>query len=321
MPKKISELTESQQAAMSIYVDKWTKLGLSTKPANHAEAEIGINQAYQLAGLGKPKQIIWVDSPLALTKACLGPNNILNNIWNNIWNNVCNNIKINVWDNVWINVWDNVWINVWDNVLNNVWDNVWEFSYLAMFDYYRNILDLKQETDPALGLIKVAENASWWIPYQEICYIAERPTQLHLNSNNQLHHDNKPAITWKDDYKIYAINGVIVPEQVVLTPHTQTITQIRTEPNAEVKRIRIERFGWQQYLTQIKATVLDQQENHIETTTEALMQTPEGETILVCSCPSTAKVFSLETESKITSCDEAQDWLSGGLSKRIINVS
>jgi hypothetical protein len=136
-----------------------------------------------------------------------------------------------------------------------------------------------------------------------------------------LHNTSGPAIVYPDGWEIYAIGGVRVDEQVVVRPETQTMDQIRKERNAEVKRIRIERYGWSRYLDEINAVVLDQRLNDIEVTREVLMRSPEGETVLVCACPSTGKLFSLEVPPTISTCEEAQNFLSGGLSTRIVNAA
>src|SRR5205814_316376 len=45
--------------------DEWLAYGLSTEPANRAEAEAGVRAAYEAAGLDAPKFMIWVGSPWA----------------------------------------------------------------------------------------------------------------------------------------------------------------------------------------------------------------------------------------------------------------
>jgi hypothetical protein len=43
-----------------------------------------------------------------------------------------------------------------------------------------------------------------------------------------------------------------------MSPATQTIEQINDDKNQEIKRIRIERFGWQKYLEAVNADILDE---------------------------------------------------------------
>jgi len=114
---------------------------------------------------------------------------------------------------------------------------------------------------------------------------------------------------------------IAVDEQIVMRPESQTVDQIRSEQNEEVKRIRIERFTWERYLRESNAKRIHHRRNDIEGTLESLYETPDGWKTLVCACPSTAKVFALEVEPSIATCDAAQSYLSSGLSGRIISAS
>jgi len=117
------------------------------------------------------------------------------------------------------------------------------------------------------------------------------------------------------------IEGVRVDEQIVMRPETQTVAQIESEPNMEVQRIRIERFGWPRYLSASGATVVDSSRNDIDGTREALMQTKNGQRRLVCSCPSTAKMFAMHVPREIQTCEQAQLWLAGSRNVRVIGAS
>ncbi len=166
---------------------------------------------------------------------------------------------------------------------------------------------------------EIARCCMWWYPFHRICFVCERPAEIHMVDEDRLHNDSGPAVRFRDDWSIWSINGVLVDEQVVLRPATQTIRQIRHEQNVEVKRIRIERFGWDRYLTGVGAVAIDHRRNDVEATQETLMRTPDEERVLVCACPSTAKIQALPVPPWIRTCEEAQDWLSSGLDRRIVN--
>jgi len=151
-----------------------------------------------------------------------------------------------------------------------------------------------------------------WMWCDKAVYILKKPTQVNWEGTF-LHCDDGPSVEYNNEFKLWTINGVPVDEQIVMRPETQTLDQINQEKNEEVKRVRIDRFGWQSYLEQMQATVLDEQTNDIEQTNEALMECGEMR-VLICSCPSTAKVFSLEFAKDVATCDQAQDWLHSGSS-------
>lgn len=141
-------------------------------------------------------------------------------------------------------------------------------------------------------------------------HCSENMTELHFDEDEQIHNDSGPAIAWSDKFSIWVIGGVQVDEQIVMNPHTQTVKQIQGEQNEEVKRIRIERYGWEPFLANINAKVLDEQVNEIEQTRECLMS-GDGMTVLVCACPSTARVYAMEVAPETKTCAEAHKYLQG----------
>ena len=61
--KLIQKLTQEQKDRIPEFRDKWTKIALSTEPADRDDAEQGIIECYKIAGLSAPK-IVWCGSPL-----------------------------------------------------------------------------------------------------------------------------------------------------------------------------------------------------------------------------------------------------------------
>jgi hypothetical protein len=195
-------------------------------------------------------------------------------------------------------------------------------DWIALFLFLREKLAVRYDATLNERLnwwADLARSCFWWWPYREMCIVSERPAEVHMPDGRRLHQDAGPAVRFRDDWSIWAIDGVLVDEQVVLRPETQTLQQIRRERNAEVKRIRIERYGWKRYLDEVGATVLDRRRNDIEATRETLLRISDRERLLVCACPSTARIYALPVPPETRTCQEAQAWLSGGLAGRIIN--
>lgn len=65
MTDKELVITEEHKVKFAEIRADYIKQALSTKPADHARVESGIRRCYELAGLAKPRRIIWVDSPMA----------------------------------------------------------------------------------------------------------------------------------------------------------------------------------------------------------------------------------------------------------------
>ena len=142
-------------------------------------------------------------------------------------------------------------------------------------------------------------------------FVSRNPVEVHIE-DDQLHNDSGPSMVYADGFKLYDIEGVSVDEQIVMSPETQTIEQIHNEENEEVRRIRIDRFGWMRYLEESEAKVLDHRRNDIECTYEVLAETPVGKR-LITFCPSTGRRYALgiPDDEDVTNCEQAQNRLWG----------
>jgi hypothetical protein len=135
--------------------------------------------------------------------------------------------------------------------------------------------------------------------------------------NGRRHREDGPAIEKTDGTKEWYLNHVEVTEQIVMMPETLTLAQIQKSRNNEVRSIMIERYGWQRYLVDSQAEMLDKRDNAIENTKEALFATRSFGNRLVVTCP-TGRVFTLGVPSDAKTCEEAQQWLGNASAE--INV-
>ena len=97
-------------------------------------------------------------------------------------------------------------------------------------------------------------------PYKNLCLICEAPQTFLLNQRNFLHNDNGPAITFKDGYKVFSLNGVTVSPKLLEQPESITIEQIAAETNVELRRIMIQRYGVERYTEDSGAKIIDSDE-------------------------------------------------------------
>ena len=153
---------------------------------------------------------------------------------------------------------------------------------------------------------KVQENANWWFPFDTYCAVVDRPLRIELNDEGRLHSLEGKAMEFRDGFGLWYINGVEVNEQIVMKPETLTFEQIRDEDNAEIKRIMIEQHGWDKYLESVPHEVVEVSAS--DKFHEALIKL-EDMLVLLCSCPSTGRVYALEVDPSISSVKEARGWL------------
>ena len=97
---------------------------------------------------------------------------------------------------------------------------------------------------------ETAESACWWWPHRDFVMVCDRPEMIARDERGRLHNEGGPSIRFRDGWSLWHIHGVAVPDQVVLHPETLTLKQIDAEANAEVKRVMVDRFGHERFLTE-----------------------------------------------------------------------
>ncbi|WP_084558112.1 DUF6745 domain-containing protein [Hamadaea tsunoensis] len=127
------------------------------------------------------------------------------------------------------------------DVIHGQYDAAW----LAAFD---------DEQPELAGLAQVARSAGWWWAFERIAVVTERPAQLHRDNLGRLHQAGGPALSYPDGFSMYAWRGMPVPDDVAAQLPDLTAERIRTEENAEIRRVMLEYFGFDRYLSESDAT-------------------------------------------------------------------
>jgi hypothetical protein len=105
--------------------------------------------------------------------------------------------------------------------------------------------------------IDLAASAGPWWALEGLAIVSERPLVAALDPRGRLHSESGPGIAWADGTAIWAWHGVAVPDWVVTDPDRITTTSIGAEPNAEVRRVMIERVGWERITREGGAVLVD----------------------------------------------------------------
>jgi hypothetical protein len=265
-------------------------------------------------------------------RANLG-DNLWDNLWDNLRDNLGDNLRANLGDNLWDNLRDNLWANLGDNLRANLGDNLWDNLRDNLGDNLRdNLWDIYRETmffywhKAHLGYLqggeicghghdakkwdvykKITQNLDSVFPYENLCIVCDHPVECHWSDRGLgLHNDSGMAIQWHDGYGLWMIDGYQVPEALVMHPELQTLDDINAEKNAEIKRIRINKFGWSRYLSESNAILLDT--NLTGYAWETLIAC-DGYKVLCTYDPSTGRPYALEVDIACTTCEEAQRYL------------
>lgn len=107
--------------------------------------------------------------------------------------------------------------------------------------------------------------------------------------------------------------GVPVNAQIAFFPETLRGPEILAERNAEVRRVMIERVGFEQFLREVNAEVLDTDRDR--SGERKLLRVPltNDEPVVVVSllCPSTGRQYLVRVPPQMRTCHQAVAWSAG----------
>ncbi|MEV0534906.1 DUF6745 domain-containing protein [Kitasatospora sp. NPDC050463] len=98
------------------------------------------------------------------------------------------------------------------------------------------------------ALAEVARGAGWWWPYEGVALVSERPVALHRDEAGRLDRADGPALEFADGFALHAWRGMPVPADFLSGLGEVTVERIRTEENAELRRVLLEHYGYERYL-------------------------------------------------------------------------
>jgi hypothetical protein len=97
------------------------------------------------------------------------------------------------------------------------------------------------------ALVAAARSVGGWWPLDGIAVLSDRATERHLDRWGRLHALHGPALAFADGHLVHALSGVPVPVDL-LEDDARLVQRILDQPNAEVRRVAIERYGWDRFL-------------------------------------------------------------------------
>lgn len=193
-------------------------------------------------------------------------------------------------------------------------DCIWgahEAGWLSFYDFFREEFG---HTDPTFrlqqldGLIELSKSAGWAMPYEGICYVSERHNVLRLDDEGLLHCEDGPAYSYPDGYSIYSWHGTTIPKEWIIDRDNMKAETALTWPNIEQRRAACEIIGWETILIQLKAVVIDEDDDpQIGTLVECVIPDIGKERFLRVLCP-TGRKFALPVPPNMKTALEAQAW-------------
>ncbi|MBK3528780.1 DUF6745 domain-containing protein [Streptomyces rubiginosohelvolus] len=267
-------------------VNTWRTVAAATGRADRAAAEAGVRRAYRTAGLAEPDRIIWAASPRAavgtVEKLTDAGRSVREEVRTRPWADERRRMYDELGPAGWSALWSATGAQLWETtaalaerirtgvvadlaprpqdegavrlVLLDAVLGQHDAAWLAAFDGHG---------DRLAGLAEVARNAGWWWPYENAVVITERPDVLHRDEAGRLDHGEGPALAYGDGFALHAWRGMPVPAAFLDELSSLTPERIRAEENAELRRVMLEYYGYDRYLTESGAEPVHRDETGI----------------------------------------------------------
>jgi len=292
---KLTALTQEQQDRIPEYREEGLAVGLATGPCDRQAAELALVDVYRVAGLEPPELVVWFDSPMAGVMAAqilslMGKEgDALQTIISNAREGepptpfeapdehttalpiVIDGLIAQLADK--LNLDSKVAAGMVNAAIKKTkatdfFENTRKQTYqcgygqhdsawLSFYRFFYEVCDV-EEAGRLMPLWELAKNCGWWWPFEHAAILTDRATVLNRDDQGRLHSTSEPAIGFADGQGIFAVHGVRVPRRIIESPETITVTDIRDEQNAEVRRVMMTLYGEGRFLEDMGAEVVDE---------------------------------------------------------------
>ena len=183
MSTEKQELTPEQEAMIPKYVEEYMKIGFNTDRADRAAAEKAITEYYELEGMQAPT-FYWVDSPMqgcrhaAFAVSPIGK-------YKDEYEVPIEEVREQA-----------------SKAAHGSFDAYW----VSFYDFIST--EVLQEKERYVEIAKqIIKNVGTYWTLNDYVILSEKPTEIHLNSEDQLHNPNGLALKYADGWGVFAING------------------------------------------------------------------------------------------------------------------
>ena len=132
--------------------------------------------------------------------------------------------------------------------------------WFSFYEFFRNECGISYP--PEYNTFKNCQDYGMVFPLDELCIVCQPPTIIKKN-NSGLHCENGPALSYNGDNEIYALNGVVMKKEYVMTPsHDISGEMILKETNTEVRRELLRKVGVEMAMDSLPHRLLEKRGNY-----------------------------------------------------------
>jgi hypothetical protein len=283
-----SKLTSEQEASLPLYRDKWIKIGLDTSPIDRPRAIEAVKLAYVLAEQPIPKYFLFADGPReAMLFLSVAPHVTLTE---DDFERLSNKDIMALTDEIRKFVNQH---NIKEEKPKLIWPATYgqhAAGYLSFYDFFDDAFGLAKKSK---GLREIGKECGWVWMYANLAIITSKPIRVTLNTRGQLHNERMPAVEYADGTKVYAFNGVVLPEKWILQRDTIDPKEILSCTDTDKRAAGIALFGYSRLKSALNYRIIEGDPN---TDIGALVEIsipglPRKGRFLEAICPRNGPVF------------------------------
>jgi hypothetical protein len=142
------------------------------------------------------------------------------------------------------------------------------------------------------------DSLPWWLTVNDAIDVANTGlTELPQSQSNL-------RLIWR---------GVEVNARVAFHPEQITVQEVFAQRNSEVRRVMLERIGWERFLREAKPRLRHNDKDPGGERRLFHVSLPDREDLLVLnmSCPSTGRNYFIRVPPRVNTCHEAAAWIAG----------
>lgn len=229
----IKSLTKEQEAKIAEYREEFLRIGLSTNPCNRQAAEAAVTDAYRYLKLAQPR-FIWTDSPRAASRKAAEL--------------LAESDKSKTFKQH---------LRAQSSMASY---GSFEAYWASFYCFIAEQLDVRKD-ELASIVRRIVENCGFYLIFENLVIMSERPVGIHFNQSKQLHRDLGPALEYKDGFGVYALNGVRVPARFVTTSsHEINVTEVMKEKSVDIRRECLRKIGFDRVMRELQGKEIHSQE-------------------------------------------------------------
>jgi hypothetical protein len=176
-------------------------------------------------------------------------NQVSNQVNNQVWNQVWGQVKSQVADQLADQLADQVRNQVGDGkIIYPYFDCQFWATYFSYYEFMRHELGVKFSNITEYESFLACHSYGMVWPTPSLCVVCQPPSIIKKNSRG-LHCEDGPAVSYSGLNEIYALNGITVPKELVMTPAEDlSIELFKSEKNADVKAEFVRKYGIERML-------------------------------------------------------------------------